>query len=302
MFHNLKKIIPKLQSKFIFDYDIANHTWFKVGGKADLFCIVKDEKELEIILNNIHIETPIFVIGAGSNVLVRDGGFKGLIIKLGKSFNLLNIENEFISVGSSILDSNLSKFAFNNSLKGFEFFSGIPGSVGGAIKMNAGCYGFETSNILKEVHIFNKKAEKKILKNKDLKLAYRHSNLLDTDIVTSVLFKGEYGDKKDIESKITEIKFKRENSQPLKYKTGGSTFKNPKNQFAAKLIEESDCKGLVVGNAMVSKKHSNFLINMGNAKAEDLENLGNIVQEKVMKKSKIFLEWEIKIIGQNFGK
>jgi len=299
VFRNLNKISKNLKSKFFFDYNISSSTWFRAGGKADLFCIVTDEQELEIILNNLNKETPIFVIGAGSNVLIRDGGFRGLIIKLGKSFNLLDISGSLINAGASILDINLSKYAWNHSLGGLEFFSGIPGSVGGAVKMNAGCYGYETKDVLKEISLITKSGERKKLSKKDLGFTYRNSNLSNEDIVTSAIYKGKYSEKNKIKMKINEIKLMREESQPLKNKTGGSTFKNPEGQFAAELIEQAECKGLTYGDATVSIKHSNFLINLGKATAKDIETLGKIVQEKVLQKLNINLEWEIKIIGED---
>lgn len=302
MFRNLKQISKNLKSKFFFDYKASNSTWFRTGGRADLFCIVADEYELEIILNDLKDDTSMFIIGMGSNVLIRDGGFRGLIIKLGKSFNKLNFDRNLIIAGASILDTNLSKYAYNHSQHGFEFFSGIPGSVGGAVKMNAGCYGCETKDVLREISIFSKNGEKKIISNKDLGFSYRNSNLSDSDIVTSVKFKGELGEKNDIELKVKEIKSMREISQPIKTKTGGSTFKNPKGQFAAQLIEQADCKGITFGEAGVSTKHSNFLLNLGNATANDIETLGTIIQESVMKKLNVFLEWEIKIIGDKSDK
>ena len=298
MFNNFKKISEKLKSKFFFNYNISNCTWFRAGGGVDLFCIVLNESELEIILNEIK-NLPIFVIGAGSNLLVRDGGFRGLIIKLGKSFNTLKIKENLIQAGASILDPNLSNYAYKNSVQGLEFFSGIPGSVGGAVKMNAGCFGSETKDVLEEISLFTKDGVKKILKNKEIKFSYRNSNLFDHDIVTSALFKAKLGEEKEIKSKIKAINSMRKNSQPIKNRTSGSTFKNPKKEHASRLIEKAGCKGLTFGNAIVSTKHSNFFINLGNATAHDIETLGKKVQEKVLKKFNILLEWEIKIIGDN---
>ena len=295
----LSAISKTLKSKFFFDFDMSTFTWFRTGGKSDLFCIVSDESELEIILNHLDHDISIFVIGVGSNVLIRDGGFRGIILKLGKSFNVLNINNNFIYAGSSILDTNLSKFAYLNSLKDLEFYSGIPGSLGGAVKMNAGCYGHETKDVLEEVSLIKKNGTKKIIKNHDLELSYRNSNLSDNDIIISTIFKANFGERNEIESKMSEIKLSRENSQPIRTKTGGSTFKNPKKNFAAKLIEDSNCKGLTYGDAIVSPKHSNFLINQGNASAKDIETLGKIVQERVANKFNIYLDWELKIIGEN---
>ena len=297
MLNNFKFLSKKLKSKFYFNYNIYNYTWFKTGGKAELFCLVFDEEELKIILQNLDKSLPLVVIGAGSNILIRDGGFKGLILKLGKGFNTLDIEQNLIKAGSAILDSNLSKYALNNSIGGFEFFSGIPGSIGGAIKMNAGCFGSETKDIVKEIYLLDRSGIKRKLDNREIGFSYRYSKLSENEVVISAIFEGKYTEKKEIESKINAIKNNREISQPLKTKTGGSSFKNPKGHYAAKLIEEADCKGLVVGGAMVSNKHSNFIINLGNATANDIENLGNTLQNKVMQKTNIFLEWEIKIIG-----
>ena len=298
MIHNFDKLTKTLKSKFYNDYNISKLTWFRTGGTADIYCIAYNKDELEIILNNININTPLFIIGMGSNLLVRDQGFRGIIIKLGKSFNHININEDFIDVGASVLDVNLSQYAYEHSLSGLEFFSGIPGSIGGAVKMNAGCFGAETKDHLEKISIINNQGLKKTLDKESLNFSYRKSNLSDDDIVISAIFKGQKNEKKTIESNINRIKFYRENSQPVKTKTGGSTFKNPDNLFAAKLIEQSDCKGLSFGDAIISQKHSNFIINLGNASASDIESLGKIVQEKVNKKFGILLEWEIKIIGE----
>ena len=296
VFTKIEKLSKKLKSKFIFNYDTSLLAWFKTGGKADIFCLVSDEEELEIILNEIG-NMPIFVIGAGSNILIRDGGFRGMVIKLGKSFNYLSVNNNLIFAGASILDSNLSKFALFHSLSKLEFFSGIPGSVGGAVKMNAGCYGNETKDVLAEVSIITKEGIKKKLKNIELDFSYRNSNLSDNDIVTSAVFKTNLEEKEKIKLLIDEIKFKRENSQPIKNKTSGSTFKNPEGYFAAELIEKANCKGLGIGDAMVSLQHANFIINTNKALAKEIEDLGTIIKERVYKKFNIELKWEIKIIG-----
>ena len=297
IYTKLNQLSKNLKSNFFFNYDTSASTWFRTGGLADVFCLVADEIELEIILNNSR-DFPIFVMGAGSNLLVRDGGFKGMIIKLGKSFNNLVVNNNFIYAGASILDLNLSKFALSNSLSNLEFFSGIPGSVGGAVKMNAGCFGRETKDVLEKISLITKNGLKKNLYKKDLDLTYRNSNLSNNDIITSAVFNVNFADKETIRSMMENIKCKREVSQPLRTKTGGSTFKNPKGLHAAKLIEESDCKGLKIGEAFVSNKHANFFINQNKATARDIEILGKTVQERVFNKFNINLEWEIKIIGE----
>ena len=296
MINKLKGIQKKLNSKFYFDYHMSKSLWFRTGGKASVFCLVFNEKELEIILNTID-DMNYEIIGAGSNILVRDKGFDGIIFKLGKNFNEITLHESFIEVGAGILDINLAKFAQLHKIKNFEFYSGIPGSIGGAIKMNAGCYGFETKDILKDIITINSNGELQNLTKDQIKLSYRNSSLQNGDIVTSANFFYSYGDKIEINQKINEIKINREDSQPLKTKTSGSTFKNPENNYAAKLIEMSDCKGLNVGDAYVSEKHANFIINTSNATASDIEELGNRIIDKVFNQFNIKLEWEIKIIG-----
>ena len=296
MLEKFYKLKNQIKSKILFDHDIGKMTWFKTGGKAKIFILVEDENELEIIINTFK-GMNFFIMGSGSNTLIRDKGYNGAIIKLGKGFNKLLINENKIEAGASILDINLSKFAENNSIKNFEFFSGIPGSIGGAIKMNAGCFGSETKDNLEKISVIDYKGNKIEINANKLDLKYRSSNIKETDIVTKAIFKIKYGNKIQIQEKINSIKSKRKDSQPLKEKTSGSTFKNPPNFFAAKLIEESGCKGLEIGDAMVSLHHSNFLINKGNASATDIEQLGKNIIDRVYDKFQIQLEWEIKIIG-----
>ena len=292
----IKKISQNLNSKFYFDHDTSKNVWFRAGGKAKVFCLVYDESELEIILNNIP-NISYEIIGAGSNILIRDCGFKGIILKLGKNFNKITLHDDYIDVGAGILDANLSKFAEINNIVNFEFYSGIPGTIGGAIKMNAGCYGGETKDILRNIKIINSKNEIIYLERDQINLKYRYSNLPDGSIIISAKYNYAYGNSFEIKEKIKKIKNMRENSQPLMLKTSGSTFKNPKNHYAAELIELSNCKGLSVGDAFVSEKHSNFLINTNNASAQDIEQLGIKIIDRVYNKFNIKLEWEIKIIG-----
>ncbi len=293
---NIKNLDSKLKSQFYYNFDIGKLTWFRTGGKSKLFIIVENENELEVILNEIK-DSNFYVIGSGSNVLIRDKGFSGTIIKLGKEFNKIKIDNNKLQVGASLYDMQLANFAMNNSIQDFEFYSGIPGTVGGAIKMNAGCYGHETKDILEQVELINIRGEKITIKKNNLNLDYRTSNIKSDQIITSVNFNLKFGDKEQIREKIISIKKNRSNSQPIQEKTSGSTFKNPKNQFAAKLIEESGCKEMSIGNASISKKHANFIINNGHATAAEIEKLGNEVIEKVYNKFNIILNWEIKIIG-----
>ena len=285
------------KSNLKYNFNMSKSTWFQTGGKSFAYCLVNSYDDLRLILIQTPNEMPIFLLGAGSNVLIRDGGFKGIIIKLGKEFNKIKLENDKIVAGASALDIMLSQFAAKNSIKGFEFLSGIPGTVGGAIKMNAGCYGSETKEIIDRVQIIDRFGEESFLTNKNLDFKYRRSAIHNNIFVKKAFFKAEIGDTEEILSNRNEILKKRKESQPLQVKTGGSTFKNPNNQFAAKLIEKAGCKGMEVGDAIVSTKHANFLINQNNASAGDIENLGEKIKEKVFNKFHIMLEWEIKIIG-----
>ena len=296
MQENLQKIANKLKSKIYFNYNIGKLTWFRTGGNARIFVIVENSDELEIILNELN-SSNFYILGAGSNLLIRDNGYKGTIIKLGKDFDKYKISENKLEVGANILDVNLSNFALKNNIEGFEFFIGIPGSVGGAIKMNAGCYGSETKDIVHSIEVYNNNCESKIINKSNLDLKYRSSNIKKDQIITKAIFNINYGNVRDIKEKMKNIKNKRLSSQPIKNKTSGSTFKNPKNLHAAKLIEESDCKGLNYGDAIISKQHSNFIINRGSATATDIENLGKLVIDKVFNKFNIKLNWEIKIIG-----
>ena len=289
----------KFQSKFEYDYSLSKLTWFKTGGNVKGYSYINNTEDLKEILLKIPNEIQIFVLGAGSNVLIRDNGFEGIVIKLGKEFNKIKIKDEKIYTGSGVLDSNLSKFALENSLKNLEFYSGIPGTLGGAIKMNAGCYGSETKNVIEGVKVLNRNAEEKLLKNFELGFDYRSSFISKDTIITEIIIPCNKGNKKDIKYKMEEIISKRENTQPLRAKTGGSTFKNPKGFFAAKLIEDSGCKGLQVGDAIVSEKHANFIINTNKASAKNIEDLGKKIIDKVYSKFNILLDWEIKIIGKS---
>lgn len=298
MIKTISKISKDLKSKFYFNYDTSQNVWFRAGGRTSIYCIVYDELELEFIIKEIR-NIPYIVIGAGSNLLIRDAGYQGIIFKLGKKFNTINLNQSSIEVGAGILDVNFSKFAALNGIKDFEFYSGIPGTIGGAIKMNAGCYGKETKDNLQNIKILNSEGKINILNKDQINLKYRSSNLLRDNIIISANYFYSFGDKEDIKKKMIEIKNIREKTQPLRQKTSGSSFKNPRGHFAAQLIEMSGCKGLNVGDAYVSEKHANFLINKDKASASQIERLGNLVIEKVYKKFHIKLEWEIHIMGLN---
>ena len=293
----ISKVQSKIKSSIFLDFDMRESTWFRAGGKAKGYVVVNCIKDLKTILTYSN-QINYYILGVGSNLLVRDSGFNGLIIKLGRSFNKIKLKKNTISVGAGVLDLNLAKFAKINSIKDFEFFSGIPGTIGGAIKMNAGCYGSQTSDNLERVLVINEFCKTEYINVSDLKLEYRSSTINDKSIVLKADFKFQYGLIEQITDKNNQIKLKRKNSQPLREKTSGSTFKNPPGEFAAKLIDKAGCKGMKIGGASVSLVHSNFIINDGSATAEDIENLGKCIVNKVKEKFDIILEWEIKILGK----
>ncbi len=292
----IKKIQTKIKSNLLLDYDMKKSTWFRAGGNALGYAIVNNISDLKTIISYSD-QIKYYIVGVGSNLMVRDGGFDGLILKLGKNFNKIKINSDTLSVGAGVLDINLAKFALKNSIKDFEFFSGIPGTIGGAIKMNAGCYGSQTADNLKKILVINKQGKIKYLTKNKLELKYRSSNLTDELIVLKAYFSCKYSSASEILEKKNYIKLKREGSQPIKEKTSGSTFKNPPGEHAAALIEKAGCKGLKNGGASVSTIHSNFIINNGEATALDIENLGKKIIKQVQEKFGITLEWEIKIIG-----
>ena len=292
----INKIQSKIKSNIFLDYDMSKSTWFRAGGNALGYVIVNSISDLKTIISYSD-QIKYYIVGVGSNLMVRDGGFNGLIIKLGKNFNKIKINKDTLSVGAGVLDINLAKFALQNSIKDFEFFSGIPGTIGGAIKMNAGCYGSQTADNLKRILVINKLGKIKYLTKDELELKYRSSNLTDELIVLKADFNCKYSLASEIIAKKNYIKLKRENSQPIKEKTSGSTFKNPSGEYAAVLIEKAGCKGMINGGASVSTIHSNFIVNNGEATALDIENLGKKIIKQVQEKFGITLDWEIKIIG-----
>ena len=293
----LYEIQSTIKDQILFDYDMGNTTWFRTGGKAKGFVVINNIKDLKTVVGIAH-KIKFVVIGVGSNLLVRDSGYDGLIIKLGKNFNKIKIKNNFLSVGAGVLDLNLAKFALKNSIKNFEFFTGIPGTIGGAIKMNAGCYGSQTSDNLNRILLLNSKGELKYKYLEELNLKYRSSSIEKNSIILQADFNFEYSSYEEILKKNIYIKSKRKETQPIKEKTSGSTFKNPPNKYAAELIEKAGCKGMKVGDASISYMHSNFIINNGNATASDIENLGKKVINRVKEMHGIELEWEIKILGE----
>ena len=295
----IKELKNKISGELQFDENLSKHSWFSLGGPAKVVFRPKTLNELSIFLKNIREFDKIRVLGVGSNTLIRDGGFNGIIIKLGKSFSHLSLfdENKIIS-GASALDKNVSNFALKNSLSGFEFLSCIPGTIGGGIRMNSGCYGEDISKIMVSVQAMDFSGKIRVIYSSDIKFSYRGSNLDNKLIFISATFRGKKDSKANIKEKINNLVKQKKKDQPSKIKTCGSTFKNPENNKAWKLIKDSGCAGMSIGDAHISKKHCNFFVNKGNAKSSDLEKLIYKVRSEVLDKTGINLELELQIIGE----
>ena len=263
-------VMPKLRGRLLANQPMADLTWFRVGGPAQVLFSPADEEDLAYFLSNLAGDVPVTVVGLGSNLLVRDGG---------------------------VPDVQVARAAADVGLAGLAFYRGVPGAIGGALRMNAGAYGRETKDVLVEARAIDRKGKLHVLKNSDMGYSYRHSGVPEGFIFTGAVFRGEPGEMAAIAAEMEKITEARESTQPIKSRTGGSTFKNPPGQKAWQLIDAAGCRGLVIGDAQVSELHCNFLINRGNAIAADLENLGEEVRRRVRKASGIELEWEIVRLG-----
>ncbi len=296
----LKELLREFGENVKFNYELKKNTWFNIGGQTKVFYKAKNLKELVNFLQKINREEKIFVIGAGSNTLVTDGLYDGVVIKLSKNFNNISLlGDDVIIAGSGVLDKSLSDFAMNNQLSGFEFLSCIPGTVGGGIRMNAGCFGREFKDILLSVQAIDKIGNIRTIPSKDIKFDYRKNNLAEDLIFLSASFKGVKKNIMEIKNEIKNMRIKKEKNQPTKIKTSGSTFKNPIQQSEKKvweLIRESVPLNKSFGDACISQKHCNFFVNKGNATYEDMSNLIDFVSKKVLEKTGISLEKEIKIL------
>ncbi len=297
MINQLSKI-PINQSSLLFLEPLKKYTWFKVGGNAEVLFTPQDITELKTFLIHCPKTIPITTIGAGSNLLIRDGGIEGVVISTRK-LKKISCYNNIVTAQSGVLDMEVARNTAKNSIKGFEFLIGIPGSIGGAIKMNAGSYGRELKDILVEVEALDRNGIFHYLNSSELKMNYRQTNLPNDWIVVSAKLIGKKGSQAKIKSKMKEIIQNRVISQPQGVLTGGSTFKNPQGMKTWELIDKAGCRGLKFGGASVSEKHCNFLINHGSATASDIENLGELVREKVINFCGVKLYWEIHRVGKN---
>ena len=296
----LKILLSEFGDKVKFEHDLKKKNWFNIGGKAKVFYKSDNLKELINFLKKLNNKEKIFILGAGSNTLMSDELFDGVVIKLSKNFNNISLlGNNVIIAGSGVLDKSLSDFAMNNNLSGFEFLSCIPGTIGGGIKMNAGCFGKEFKDILLSVQSINKIGNIITIPSKDINFEYRKNNLSDDLIFLSASFRGKKGIALEINDKISELKSKKEKNQPTKIKTSGSTFKNPTSQTDKKvweLIKDSVPLDKSFGDACISEKHCNFFVNKGQASFKDMKNLIDFVAKNVLEKTGISLEKEIKIL------
>jgi UDP-N-acetylmuramate dehydrogenase len=296
-YSELKK---NLQGELRENFDLSKSNWLGIGGKANFFFKPKDLKDLQIFLRNNNRHFPIIVIGSGSNLLIRDKGFDGVVIKFGKDFDYIKINNDIINCGPATPKSILAEYAANNNLTGFEFLYCIPGTIAGGVVMNSGCYGSDISKVVLSVTVIDMNGEIKIISNKDINFSYRHSSLTKNQIITNIEMQGSFLENQKILEIMKNLKDKKDTEQPQKIKTGGSTFKNPKNsdKKAWQLIKESGCADLRVGRIKLSNLHCNFLENLDKASSEDAENLIEKIKKEVFKKTNVNLELELEVVGK----
>jgi UDP-N-acetylmuramate dehydrogenase len=291
--------LPDLRGRLKLGVTLADLTWFRVGGPAQVLYTPADEADLAYFLARVPAEIPITVIGLGSNLLVRDGGIEGVVIRLGRGFGEITIEEGYrLRVGAAVPDVKVARAAADAGIAGLSFYRGIPGSVGGALRMNGGAHGRETREVVIEVRAVDRQGRIHVLPVQVLGYAYRHCSASDDLIFTEALFQGQPGEPARILAEMDDIATYREQAQPIKSRTGGSTFKNPEGYKAWQLIDGAGCRGLSIGDAKVSEMHCNFIINEGNATGAELEELGETVRARVKAKSGVELHWEIKRLGE----
>lgn len=293
--------LPALRGRMSADYDLAKVTWFRVGGPADVMVRPADADDLATFLAGKPEDVPVTVIGVGSNLLVRDGGVPGVVLRLGRGFTDIRVEDELIHCGAVALDLNVAQMARDAGLGGLEFLSGIPGTIGGALRMNAGAYGTEIKDVLVSCTALDATGGRHSLTPDQMGLGYRRCEVPGDWIFTGATLRGRRDDAAAIAARMDDIKQARDGSQPVRTRTGGSTFANPPGQKAWELIDRAGCRGLRKGGAQVSELHCNFLVNLGDATAADLEDLGEEVRRRVRENSGVELRWEIRRIGLRAG-
>ncbi|WP_425501144.1 UDP-N-acetylmuramate dehydrogenase [Sneathiella litorea] len=289
--------MPSVRGRLRENVDLSKVTWFQVGGPVDVLFKPEDEADLEEFLKNLPRDISVYVIGVGSNLLVRDAGMRGVVIRLGRHFAKMNHDGDKLIVGAGALDGHVARFAADAGLEGAEFLSGIPGGIGGALRMNAGAYGADISDIFLSAVAYDREGNRHELNLKDMGFSYRHTDIPNDWIFTQAIFRLAPGDRKEILNRMADISRNREESQPIRSRTGGSTFANPPGKKAWELIDDVGGRGLTIGDAMVSEKHCNFLINKGTARASDLEAVGEELRRRVFVKHDTLLRWEIVRLG-----
>lgn len=294
-----RETLPAVRGRLLFDEPLAPFTWLRVGGPAQVIFMPADEADLAVFLQGLNPGVPILPLGVGSNTLVRDGGLDGVVIRLGKAFAGIEAQDGArLLAGSAALDAQVARAAAKAGIAGLEFYAGIPGTIGGAVAMNAGCYGAETKDVLVEARGLDRRGRPVTYAQPDA-FTYRHGwGAEDGVIVTRALFQGRPDEPSAVQARMDEITSRRETTQPIREKTGGSTFKNPPGHSSWKLVDDAGWRGKLHGGAKFSELHSNFLINTGAATAADLEGLGEAVRADVLAKSGIELQWEIKRVGK----
>ncbi len=291
--------LPEVRGRLMRDAELAPFTWFRVGGPAELLFLPADEDDLSAFLAALPAEVPVTVLGVGSNVVVRDGGVEGAVIRLaGKPFAGIEAGGDAVSAGAGALDSMVAKAAAKAGIGGLEFYAGIPGTIGGALTMNAGCYGRETKDVLVEAHGVSRSGGRVRFAVAELGYGYRQSQAPEGIVWTKGVYRGWPDDPDHVQARMDEITTRREQTQPIREKTGGSTFKNPPGDSSWKLVDQAGWRGKPFGGAQFSELHANFMINTGEATAADLEGLGEAVRADVKAKTRVELDWEIKRIGK----
>jgi len=294
----LKAAMPQLRGRLLANQSLAELTWFRVGGPAQVLFTPSDEEDLAYFLKQLPKQLPVYVVGVGSNLIVRDGGMPGVVIRLSpRAFGETKAEGDSVSAGTAALDKRVAETAASANIGGLEFLFGIPGTIGGALRMNAGANDGETKDVLIEAAGIGRDGARHAFTNAEMKFVYRNSGVDPAIIFTSARFRGTITSPEAIRVRMNEVQAHRETAQPIREKTGGSTFKNPPGNSAWKLIDAAGCRGLRVGGAQVSELHCNFLINTGEATGHDIETLGETVRKRVRENSGIELHWEIKRIG-----
>lgn len=299
--HSLPGLIdrlPAIRGRYEENVPLAKHTWFRVGGPVDVLFHPADEDDLQAFLLAKPADVAVTVIGVGSNMLVRDGGIRGVVVRLGRAFSHIKVDGMTVTAGAGATDVSVAAAARDGGITGLEFLRGVPGTIGGALRMNAGAYGAEMKDIIVTARALDPTGKLHELDHNALGFSYRHCAVSEDWIFTAATLQGRAGEHKEIAERMAAIQAEREESQPLRTPTGGSTFKNPENANAWQLIEQAGCRGLRRGGAMVSEKHCNFLINTGEASAADLEGLGEEIRRRVFEETGVTLEWEIRCLGE----